>query len=593
MVRFEPQLTIAVILAVTLALFMWGRWRHDVVALLALLASVMSGVVEVDDAFKGIGDPAVITVALVLVLSAAVRQSGLLDRALRLIGPVVDNPVVQTAAMVAIVMLLSAFMNNVGALAIMMPLAIAAAERAGRSPSLTLMPLAFGSLIGGLMTLIGTPPNLLISGVREQVTGKAFAMFDFLPVGAAIAGAGAVYLIFAWRLLPSDRRGAPSPEQRFRIADFVTEARVPEKSTVVGKTIADLEEMAGTDLTVLALSAHGRTYRNPPRTWTLGVGDVVVLEGDAAVLKMVVDRAGLELIGNKELSEAYLKSNDVGTMEVVVTAGSSLIGQSPASIRLRDMGINLLAVSRQGRRHTQSLARQRLMEGDVLALHGDRDHLAYTIRDLALLPLAERRIELGRRSNAFLPAAIMAAAVVLVTTGVLSIVTAFLAGVVLLALLRVMRPDEMYAAIDPSIIILMAALIPVTDAVRTTGGTDAVAGLMFQVGSGWPPLALIAVVLIATILITPILNNAATVLLMGPIAAGLAKSAGISVDAMLMAVAIGASCDFLTPFGHQSNTLVMGPGGYRFLDYPRLGLPLTLIVVAVTLLVLPVVWPLT
>jgi len=588
----DQKVAVAVILGAAMVLFVWGRWRHDVVAIAALAAAVLAGVVKPEDAFKGFADPAVVTVALVLVLSAAVRQSGVLDRVLRRLGPVVDSPHLQLLVLVGFVTLLSAFMNNVGALAIMMPLALAAAERTGRSPSAVLMPLAFGSLLGGLITLIGTPPNLLISSVRQQAVGQPFGMFDFAPVGLAIAAAGIAYLVVASRLLPTDRRGAPSPEQRFQIADFITEARVAAGSKAVGMSIATLEELADGDLTVLAVSSNGRTHQSPQKSWLLDASDIVVMEADSAVLRSVVDQAGLELIGDKELSEEYLKSNEIGTVEVVVAANSDLIGQSSGSLRLRDMGINLLAMSRQGRRRTRRLARERFREGDVLALHGDLDHLAFTIKELGLLPLAERRIELGRRSSVLLPVAIMGGAVVLATTGLLPIAGAFLTGVVALAILRVMRPDEMYAAIDPSIIVLMAALIPVTDAVQSTGGTQDIARFIAGIGAGWSPLAMLAVVLVSTILITPVLNNAATVLLMGPIAVGLGNSAGMSVDALLMAVAIGASCDFLTPFGHQSNTLVMGPGGYRFLDYTRFGLPLTVLVVVVALVVLPVVWPL-
>lgn len=589
----DPKLAIAVILVATMVLFIWGRWRHDVVALLALLASVLLGVVPPEDAFTGLADTAVITVALVLILSAAVRQSGVLDRALRFVGPALDVAQIQIVVLVAIVTVLSAFMNNVGALAIVMPLAIAASERAGRSPSLVLMPLAFGSLLGGLITLIGTPPNLLISSVRQELTGEPFGMFDFAPVGLAIASVGVAYLAFAWRLLPADRRGAPSPEQRFHIADFMTEARVVATSNVVGKTIADVEGLSDGEVTVLALATNGRTFQNPSRYWRLSEGDVLVLEGDTQALRKLVSAAKLELVGDGELSKEYLRSKEIGTLEVVVGASSSLIGQSSSSVRLRDLGVNLLAMSRQGGRLSQSLSQARFREGDVLALHGDLDHLAFTIKEFGLLPLAERQIELGRRSNLYLPALVMASCVALATTGILSIAIAFLAGVVLLALLRVMRPNEMYSAIDAPVLILMAALIPVTQAVSATGATSDISNFISATAEGLQPIYLLLIVLISTILVTPVLNNAATVLLMGPIAAGLAKSSGLNPDAMLMAVAVGASCDFLTPFGHQSNTLVMGPGGYRFLDYPRMGAPLTIIVVVVSLVIIPLVWPLT
>ncbi|MGQ0671530.1 MAG: SLC13 family permease [Hyphomicrobium sp.] len=588
----DPKLAIAAILAVTLGLFVWGRWRYDLVALGALLAGVLTGAVKPDAAFVGFADPAVVTVALVLVLSAAIRQSGVLDRALGLLGPVVDDPRLQIVVFTTAVAALSAFMNNVGALAVVMPLAIAAAERSGRSPSLLLMPIAFGSLLGGLVTLIGTPPNLLISNIRRDATGQPFDMFDFAPVGLAVAVAGVVYLCFAWRLLPADRRGAPSPQSKFRVSDFVTEARVPEGSRFAGKTVADIEALGEDDVTVVAITSAGRTLNAPPRSWRIAEGDILIIESDAERLKRIVDQAALELVGDKELAPEHASSREIGTVEVVVTAGSDLIGQSPQSLKLRDMGLNLLAMSRQGRRRTDRMSRERFREGDVLAVQGDLDHLAFMIRELALLPLASRGIDLGRRNSANTPVVVMAAAVLAAASGYVPIAIAFLAAVVVLGVARVMRPGEMYEAIDPSIIILMAALMPVTTAVQTSGGTDVIAGLIAGNVAGASPIAALSLFLFATMAVTPVLNNAATVLLMGPIAALFASKAGLNPDSFLMAVAIGASCDFLTPFGHQSNTLVMGPGGYKFMDYPRMGFPLTLIVAAVSIPMIALVWPL-
>lgn len=588
----DQKLAIAAILAVTLFLFVSGRWRYDVVALGALLAAVLVGAVPAAEAFSGLGDPAVITVALVLVLSGAIRQSGVLERALAYFGAVLDGPRTQVLAFTAVVTVLSAFMNNIGALAIVMPMALAAAQRASTPPSVLLMPLAFGSLLGGLVTLIGTPPNLLISGIRQQVTGAPFAMFDFAPVGGAVALAGVLYLAFAWRLLPADRRGEPSPEARFSVQDFVTDGRVIETSTYIGRSLAELEEVGEGEASVLALTTNGRLVHTPPREWTLAVGDIVVLEGDAAVLKRLIDTAGLELVGGKELGEEHKVSADMGTVEVVVGRSSKLIGQTSVSLRLRDMGVNVLAISRQGRRRTRRLSDERFKEGDVLALNGDRGHVAFLVRELGLLPLADRKIELGRRSNAWLPLAALMLAAAAASMEIVPIVVAFLTAVVALALLRVVRPGEMYEAVDPSLIVLMAALIPVTNAVQTSGGTEFVAGWLNEMLADVAPTVALGGVLVATMLVTPVLNNAATVLLMGPIAAAYASSAGLNIDAFLMAVAIGASCDFLTPFGHQSNTLVMGPGGYKFSDYTRLGLPLSALVILVAVPTITLAWPL-
>jgi len=585
----SPML-IAIILAVTLVLFIWGRWRHDVVAGGALLAAVLLGVVDHKVAFTGFSDPAVVTVALVLVLSASIRQSGLLDRAVAAAGPMMGTPGLMIATLTAITAILSAFMNNVGALAILLPASIVAAEKAGRSPAIVLMPIAFGSLLGGLVTLIGTPPNLLIAAVRKEAVGTPFGMFDFAPVGLSIALVGIVYLAFAWRLLPADRRGAPLPEARFKIEDYVTEAKILEGSPLIGKTVGDVENDG--DVAVLAVIRGDVRRLVPWTTMKLQKSDVLVLEASTAAIKRTVDEQKLELVGAKETDPKLLTSEGFGISEVVVMDSSPLIGRSPLDFGLRGYGVNLLAVSRRGVRTTNRLKHYRFAAGDVLVLQGKLDEMPTTQAELGCLPLAERKISLGRPSQRYVPAVAMLGAVCLTAFGVLPVTVAFFLAVMVIAVLRVMPLNDMYAAIDWPVIVLLAALIPVTAALETSGGTDAIAQFIAAQAQGWPPAAALALFLIATLAVTPVLNNAATVLLMGPIAAKYAKATGLDVDPFLMAVAIGASCDFLTPFGHQSNTLVYGPGGYRFSDYARLGLPLTVIVIAVGLPAILFFWPL-
>jgi di/tricarboxylate transporter len=581
---------IAIILAVTLLLFIWGRWRHDVVAGGALLAAVLVGVVDHKVAFTGFSDQAVVTVALVLVLSASIRQSGLLDRAVAAAGPMMGTPGLMIATLTSITAILSAFMNNVGALAILLPASIVAAQKAGRSPAIVLMPIAFGSLLGGLVTLIGTPPNLLIAAVRKEAVGTPFGMFDFAPVGLSVALVGIVYLAFAWRLLPADRRGAPLPEARFKIEDYVTEAKLLDGSPLIGKTVADVENDG--DVAVLAVIRGDVRRLVPWSTMKLQKSDVLILEASTAAIKRTVDQQKLELVGAAETDRKVLTSEGYGISEVVVMDSSPLIGRTPMDIGLRSYGINLLAVSRRGQRTTNRLKHFRFAAGDVLVLQGKLDEMSVTQAELGCLPLAERKITLGRPSQRYVPAVAMLAAVGLTGFGVLPVTVAFFLAVMVIAVLRVMPLNDMYAAIDWPVIVLLAALIPVTAALETSGGTDAIAQFIATQAQGWPPAAALALFLIATLAVTPVLNNAATVLLMGPIAAKYAKAAGLDVDPFLMAVAIGASCDFLTPFGHQSNTLVYGPGGYRFSDYARLGLPLTVIVIAVGLPAILFFWPL-
>jgi di/tricarboxylate transporter len=587
-----PQISLIAVLVGTLGLFIWGRWRHDVVALLALCAVLLLGLVDPKNAFMGFADPAVVTVALVLIMSAAIRSSGILQRVVRHLEPLLRQPYLQVLVFVSLVILLSAFMNNVGALALLMPVAIYSAEKTGRSPATLLMPLSFGSLLGGLITLIGTPPNLLISSVRRDITGEPFSMFDFTPVGLCVALAGLAYLTFAWKLLPADRRGAPPPESRFRIEDYVTEARVTADSSLKGKTVSDLEKLGDDEITVTAIIRASERRLAPSRWARIHEDDVLLLEADSTVLKRVVDEARLELVAAAELDPEQVRSDHIGIVEAVITRGSTLIGRSPVGMRLRDYGVNLLALSRQGRRSTTRLSRQRFKEGDVVVLQGDLETMPTLLSEFGALPLAERKVDLGRPAKVALPVGVMAAAVIAASMGLLPVAVAFLLAVAVLAVFQVMRLADMYDAIDGSIIVLMAALIPVTEALKTTGLTDLIASSVATVGADMAPLLLLGFVFVTTLFVTPVVNNAATVLLMGPIAAGLAGKLGLSVDPFLMAVAIAASCDFLTPFGHQSNALVMGPGGYRFGDYARLGVPLSIIVTLVAVPLIALVWPL-
>jgi di/tricarboxylate transporter len=585
----SPVWLLALILLATLVLFVWGRWRYDLVAGAALAASVLLGVVDAKDAFNGFSDPAVITVVLVLVLSAAIRESGVLERFVSVAGPVMRSPALLVAMLTAFTAALSSFMNNIGALAIVMPAAIVAAGKMNQPPSIVLMPIAFGSLLGGLVTLIGTPPNLLIAAVRRDFVGEPFSMFDFTPVGLAVAAVGVLYLTFAWRLLPADRQGTPPPDARFKIEDFVTEAKIVKGSSLVGSTVQDLE--VDGEVSLLAVIRGDVRRLVPWSTMKLQQGDVLVMEGSTAALKRVVDQKKLELVGSKDTDESLLTAEGFGISEVVVMPSSPLIGRSPLDVGLRKYGVNLLAISRRGKRLTSRLKHVRFEAGDVLVLQGKLDEMSVTQEELGCLPLAERKISLGRPVRASLPALVMLAAVAATTLGLLPLQIALLTAVVVLGALRVMPLNEMYAAVDWPVVVLLAALIPVTGALEKTGGTEMIASAIANFSDGWAPVWGLAVFLIATLAVTPVLNNAATVLLMGPIAAGYARKAGLNVDPFLIAVAIGASCDFLTPFGHQSNTLVYGPGGYRFSDYARLGFPLTLIVIAVTLPMILLVWP--
>ena len=588
----DQALAFAIILG-TIVLLIWDRIRYDLVALLALLAAVTCGIVPAEEAFRGFSNEIVIIVGAALVVSAAIGRSGLVETLMKPFAPWMTTSAMQVAVLASAVTALSAFMKNIGALAIFIPIALQVARRTEKPPSRVLMPLAFGSLLGGLVTLIGTSPNIIVSRMREQLTGEPFGMFDFAPVGLCLAVAGVAFLTVGWRLLPRIKRGiGDTPETRFSIDDYVTEVRLPGSSSWVGKSVRELEALGDGGVTVAAIIREGYRRYIPAGYWPMFEGDVLVLEADTHALSRLVDDAGLELIHGKQ-PDAAAPKEDLGAVEAVVTANSIMLGNTVEQLSLRERyGLNLLAISRSGSRIAQRLRRVRFQEGDLLVLQGRVERINDKLAALGCLPLAERNVSFGRPRNLYLPAAILGVAMLLVTTGVVSVAVGFFGAAVAVLVLQVLTLREAYDAIEWPVLILFGALIPVSEALQSTGATGLVAGWLSALAQPLPPLGALGVMLVAAMALTPFLNNAATVLVMAPIGAAMAAELSLNPDPFLMAVAVGAGCDFLTPIGHQSNTLVMGPGGYRFGDYWRLGLPLSVMVAVLGTFAISVFWPL-
>ena len=579
-----------------MALFVWGRLRYDLVAGVALLVAVLIGVVPADKALSGFSDEIVVIVAGALIVSAAVARSGIIEVALQPIAPHVTSPRVQILVLVGAVALLSAFVKNIGALAMMIPIAMQMAKRSNRSPSMLLMPMAFGSLLGGTMTLIGTSPNIIVSRLREQILGEPFGMFDFAPVGLGLSAAGVLFLVLGYRLLPKDRQASPSLGEAIDIRDYVTEARVKEDSEIAGQTVSELRKQANQEVMVTAVVRDEQTAAPLP-DMKLQANDIVLLQGEPAALERAVARSDLELEGESRVSrtEAKNEQNDeIGVIEAVIGPNSLLIGQAAGRIALHErFNVNLLAVSRSGQRFTERLRDIELRSGDVIVLQGVLAHMPAQLRALGCLPLAARQLRLGSVRRGLIPIAVLLAAMVLAGTGTLSVGIAFFGAGVLTILFGSLTLREAYETVEWPILVMLGALIPVSEAIRTTGGSDVIAGALSGVAHALPTYGAVALMLLAAMMITPFLNNAATVLVMAPIAASFAQKLGYQPDAFLMAVAIGAACDFLTPIGHQCNTLVMGPGGYRFGDYARLGAPLSLLILLLGVPLIMIVWPLS
>jgi di/tricarboxylate transporter len=576
-----------------LGLFAWDRLRYDVVGGIALSAAALGGVIPTEKVFQGFANPVLIIIGSVLVIGRAITVSGIVEMVMRPLLRATRTTSSQVAMLTACVTFLSAFMKNIGTLGVFMPIAIQTARRNERSPSCYLMPLAFGSLVGGTMTLIGTSPNLLISTVRQEVEGRPFGMFDFTPVGLPLAVVTVAFLTFGWRLLPKGRRGAPAPDQRFEVESYMSEAHIPAGSSLVGKTVGDLEKLSDGEISVTAIiREHGRRYI-PRSHWVLFDGDVVVLRADPVILHEVIAKGGLALAGAGEIAGAEPKKEEIETVEAVVTAESPLIGQTPASLHLRQrFEVNLLAISRSGENIRTRLHRTALRVGDVVALQGYSDTLSEALTRLGCLPLAERNLALGAKRPQPVAVVILFIAMASVAVGLLPVEVAFFVAAVVVILLRLLTLKEAYDAIDWPILVMLGCLIPVGGALKDTGADALIAGALTLVAAHLPGFLAVGLVLVTSMLAAPFLHHAAAVLVMGPVAAAIAVGLGYRLDPFLMAVALGASCDFLTPIGHQNNALVMGPGGYRFGDYWRLGLPLScLIAVLGTGLILQI-WPL-
>jgi len=612
----EAEYQILLILAATVVLFIWGRWRYDVVALAALLACVVAGLVPATEAFSGFGHPAVITVAAVLVLSYGLQASGAIDLVVRHALPKNAGPVLAIAALTGVGAALSAFLNNVGAMALLMPVALQIASKNQLTPGKVLMPLSFGTIRGGMTPLSGTPPNLIVSGFRAQQVGQSFAMFDFTPVGAAVAVLGVLFVaVVGWRLVPArEARGA----EGFDTGTYLTEARVEEGSRAAGRTLREIEDkLDEADAQIVAMVRGELRLMAPNPVRIARPGDILVIEAEPESLSSALSSLGLVLEesvasgasddktadpdAGRDESEAAEdqpdrkteRSDEVVVQELVVMPNSELIDRSASDVQIRTVyGLNLVAISRQGRRSVKRLRSTLIKAGDVLLMQGAPDRLAGFAADTGCVPLARRAIHIPSRQKLVGASVVMLLAISGAAFGLLPAAIAFVAGVVAFMVLRIVPVRRMYDAIDWPVIVLLGALIPVARAMESTGAADLLAqSLLDFVAQGRPVVAL-GLVLVVTMTLSEFMNNAATAAVMCPVAISTAVQLDASPDAFLMAVAIGASCAFLTPIGHQNNTLILGPGGFGFGDYWRLGLPMEILVLAVSIPLLLIVWPL-
>ncbi|MEH6646019.1 SLC13 family permease [Sulfitobacter sp.] len=588
----QDQIILFALFGAVFGLLLWGRFRYDIVAFSALMAGVVLGVVDSKDAFDGFGHPATLVVALVLVVSAGLVRSGAVLLITRTLVDASRSLGAHITLMGAVGGILSAFMNNVAALALLMPVDIQTARKAGRAPGLSLMPLSFATILGGMVTLIGTPPNIIIAAIREESLGAPFKMFDFAPVGgiAAIAGLTFVALV-GWRLIPAREDSSISAED---LSAYIAELVVPEGNKHIGKRLSELEETAAkTDVTIIGLMRGGKRRYGRAQSAELQAGDALVLEATPDALDEF--RSTLDLAVADSAREERLRADGEGVeiIEVVVTAESRVSGRTAKAVGLawRQRTV-LLGISRRGRKITSHLRDTQLETGDILLLLVPRDTVSDVTEWLGVLPLANRGLAVTENSKVWLAIGLFAGAVTAASLGLIYLPIALGMVVIAYVLAKIVPLSELYTHIEWPVIVLLGSMIPLGAALEKSGGTQLIAGSLVSLTEGMPAWAVLTVLMVVTMTLSDVLNNTATTIVAAPVGIQMAQTLGVNPDPFLMAVAIAASSAFLTPIGHKNNTLILGPGGYSFGDYWRIGLPLEVIVIAVSIPAIQVFWPL-
>ncbi|MEM1066515.1 MAG: SLC13 family permease [Pseudomonadota bacterium] len=576
-------------------LLIWGRFRYDIVAFAALMLGVVLGVVPADEAFAGFGHPATLVVALVLVVSAGLVRSGAVYLITRTLVDSSRALGAHIAIMGGVGGVLSAFMNNVAALALLMPVDIQTARKAGRGPGLSLMPLSFATILGGMVTLIGTPPNIIIAGIREDALGESFAMFDFAPVGGVVAIAGLAFVaLVGWRLIPQGETADAAGAAMEEISAYLAELTIPEGSKLIGQRLSELDEAAEkNDVAILGLARGGKRLYGRQRNTPLAPGDALVIEAVPDALDEF--RAALSLDYAEKQREDLLRAEGAGVtlVEAVVPVGARIAGKTAQAIGLswRRRTV-LLGIARQGRRITSRVRKTVVQPGDILLLlvpeGAERDVADW----LGTLPLADRGLAVTDSSKVWLAIGIFAGAVIAASLGLIYLPVALGIVVVAYVLARVLPLSELYAHIEWPVVVLLGSMIPLGAALEASGGTELIAGWLVTATEGLPAWAVLTALMVVTMTLSDVLNNTATAIVAAPVGIEMARALGVDPDPFLMAVAVAASCAFLTPIGHKNNTLILGPGGYRFGDYWRMGLPLEILVVAVSIPAILVFWPL-
>jgi di/tricarboxylate transporter len=588
----SDQVILFCLLGVVFGLLVWGRIRYDLVAFGALTVAIVIGVVPQQDAFSGFGHHATVIIALVLIVSRGLFNSGAIELIARHVIDGSRSLFLHISVMSGVAAVLSAVMNNVAALALLMPIDMQAAKKAKRSASLSLMPLSFASILGGMITLIGTPPNIIIASFREQAVGEPFGMFDFAPVGAVTALVGVIFIVvIGWRLIPVASREGDAHDKPLPHEDYVAEVRVAENSSMIGRRVRDLDHEADeADVAILGLVHNGKRLPGRARNETIQLGDFIVIEANAEHVDAFVGSFKLEYVGSEKYDSQAAEG--LSLVEAVVPENARIEGRSAFSLRLLYRhGVTLLGVSRKGKTFRQRVRKLDTRAGDVLLLLGPAERLDDVVAWLGCLPLQERDLQVVQRNKAWIAVASFALAIAAATSGAIHLPEALALVCMVMVGFNIVPLKELYTSIEWPVIVLLGSMIPIGSALEASGGTALIAQQIIDFAEGYGPVIVLTLLMVVTMTLSDVLNNTATTIIAAPIAIDIANRLSVNPDSFLMAVAVAASCAFLTPIGHKNNTLVMGPGGYRFGDYWRMGLPLEVIVIVVSIPMILIVWP--
>ena len=586
----SDQFLLSLTIVSLLGLFIWGKFRYDALAAGALLVLIILGVIPSNQAFNGFAHPAVITVALVLIISQGLKNSGLTGLVGKIIGGRSFTKFQFLISLLFIAAILSSFINNIGALAILLPITLNVCQKMDWHPSRFLMPLAFACILGGMNTTIGTPPNIIISEYKSTISDSGFNFFDFSYVGLVITVLSILFISVIGNKFIQLRENSSAGSSLIDLKGYLFEVLVNDSSSAIGMTLSAFKKEAGEDTEVIGIVSDTGGVKKVKNNTRIKAGQILVIKTPPDEVGSILDVFDFSI--PKELHS--FEDEDLEEIEAMITPGSRLIGRKyEFFLKLAYEELNLLGLWRKGAKYRTRLTRETFKAGDVLLL-GIRDleeeDVTNKIKHLGLMPLRQRELQtIPSRSRLLKGLIFFTISIILVALNFLPTAAAFLLCVLGFARIRIID-SNFYRDIDWPIIIMLAAMIPIGTALQTTGLSDVISSNISLYASDMSLFWLLFLILIVTMATTDIINNAATAVIMAPISAGIAIELGYAIEPFLMVVAVGASCAFLTPIGHQCNTVIMGPGNYKFTDYWRLGLPLDLLIIAVSVPMILFVW---